>query len=520
MANLASTVINLKEKYSINEPIYLSKFYHDNGDHWLYNTLKSLHKSSYSADERIVFVQDCADIYDYNDQPGKVITQLQKYASNIDISNFFIIVISKNKFIDRELEEVRQLYSTDDCAIQHIVVEDLVYLSTEIKQDTFCVLPWMHLFVGPDGNVLPCCMADQKFPMGNIEEQSVDSILKSQQFTTLRENMLSNQRSKECNYCYAKEDAGLPSARIKHNQRWQISNPVANIENFNPVYLDIRLNNICNLKCRMCSSYFSSAIADEETKMFGTTNKTPALKYQQRTAALAEILDYTPHAEKVYFAGGEPLLSKEHYDILHQLIRCNNTDLQIVYNTNFTTLQYQNFSVLDLWNQFSNVTVGASLDAEGAVAEYVRHGTSWNNIENNLSLLKTHCPHVKFTVMSTVSFLTAVSLIDLQKRWHNLGYLNIDNFYLSVMISPNHMTVGVLPYHHKQRLDSIINQHIIWCQQQGAESLANQWNDVLNYMWLQDQSHHLDEFKRLTNIMDQHRKESFVKTFPEYTDLL
>lgn len=520
MADLTSTINQLKEKYSIDQPIYLSKFYHENGDRWLYNTLKSLYKSSYDSNERIVFVQDCADVYDYNDCPGKMITQLQKYASKIDISNFFIILISKNKFINKELEEVRQLYSTDDCVIQHLIVEDLDYRITELKQDTFCVLPWMHLYVGPDGNVLPCCIADQKFPMGNIEEQSVDSILKSQQFTTLRKNMLSNQRSKECNYCYAKEDAGLTSARIKHNQRWKISNVSAEIEKFDPVYLDIRLNNICNLKCRMCSGYFSSAIADEEIKMFGIKNKKPTLKYQQRNAALTEILNYTPHAEKVYFAGGEPLLSQEHYDILHQLIKCNNTDLQIFYNTNFTTLQYQNFSVLELWNQFSNVTVGASLDAEGLVAEYVRHGTVWKNIENNLALLKTRCPHVKFTVTSTVSFLTAVSLINLQKRWHDLDYLNINNFSLSVLMSPDHMTISVLPHHHKQRLDLIINQHIKWCQQQGAESLANQWNDVLNYMWSQDHSHYLDEFKRLTNIMDQHRKESFVMTFPEYTDLL
>jgi radical SAM protein with 4Fe4S-binding SPASM domain len=479
-----------------------------------------LHKSEFQPTERLVFVQDCADVYDYNDLPGKVITQLQKYASQIDISNFFIIVISGNEFINQELEQVRQLYSNDSCTIQSITVNDLKYQSIENTQDTFCVLPWMHLYVGPDGNVLPCCVADQKFPMGNIKKQSIESILKSNQFVALRENMLNNRRSKECNYCYAKEDVGSGSARKYHNQQWHVSNPTAVIEKFNPVYLDIRLNNICNLKCRMCSSYFSSAILAEENKLFDVKNKKSILTPQQRTIALDEILEYACYAEKIYFAGGEPLLCKEHYDILQQLIDCKNTNLKITYNTNFTTLQYQNFNVLELWKKFSNITIGASLDAEGSVAEYVRHGTVWKDIENNLSMLKIHCPHVKFTVTSTVGFLNIESLIELQKRWHNNSILDLDNFSLSVMISPAHMTASVLPIHHKNRMEPMIFQHIAWCQQQGAESLANQWNDVLNYMWSQDDSHHLGEFKRLTNITDQNRKESFVKTFPEYSDLI
>jgi radical SAM protein with 4Fe4S-binding SPASM domain len=520
MHNLSSSISCLKNNYLISQPIFLSNFYKDNGDHWLYTTLKSLHKIKFQNNERLVFVQDCADIYDYSDHPGKVITQLQKYASQIDISNFFIIVISGNKSIDKELKQAKELYSTDECVIQHYIVDDLKYQNVEVKKDTFCVLPWVHLYVGPDGNVLPCCVGDQKFPIGNIEEHSIDTIVRSNQFTTLRENMLSNRRSKECDYCYNREDAGLISARKIHNQRWHVSNPMVAIENFNPVYLDIRLTNICNLKCRMCSSYFSSSIGAEETKIFGLKNKKPLLTYRQRATALDEILNYTQYAEKIYFAGGEPLLSKEHYDILHQLIECKNTNLEISYNTNFTTLKYQNLSVLELWKKFSNITIGASLDAEGSAAEYIRNGTIWEDIENNLSMLKTHCPHVKFTVTSTVGFLNVESLISLQKRWHTVDILDINNFSLSVMVSPEHMSLSALPIHHKQRLNPLIGQHLNWCKERGAISLATQWNDVLNYMWAKDNSHHLNEFRRLTNTLDQHRKESFVKTFPEYTDLI
>jgi len=214
------------------------------------------------------------------------------------------------------------------------------------------------------------------------------------------------------------------------------------------------------------------------------------------------------------------LLTAEHYEILDALIACGNTNLEIIYNTNFTTLNYRGRSVLDLWKQFSNITIGASLDAKDAVAEYVRHGTDWSTIELNLKLVKSQCPHVKFTVTSTVGLLNVNSLIEFQQHWHNSETLDISMFSQTIMLGPEHLTVSALPLEHKQRLEQIINYHITWCKENNANRLAKQWHDVLNYMWSKDNSHHMTEFKRLTQIIDQHRNESLAKAIPELTNLL
>jgi organic radical activating enzyme len=362
--------------------------------------------------------------------------------------------------------------------------------------------------------------------MGNIEEHSIDNIAKSSVFNQLRKNMLSGLRSKECSRCYTQEDAGLLSMRQGHNIQWKNIkrdnlNQDGSIDKFDPVYLDIRLNNICNLKCRMCSGYFSSAIAQEEVVLFGKKESVQSsLKMQQRNLGLTEILEYLPTAEKIYFAGGEPLLTNEHYEILDALIACGNTDLAIVYNTNFTTLTYRGRSVLDLWKQFSNIKIGASLDAEGAVAEYIRHGTNWNTIESNFESVKSQCPHVNFTVTSTVGLLNVDNLIKLQQQWHMSGTLDISKFSQNIMVSPKHLTVSALPVEHKQRLTQTINHHIVWCGENNAKGLATQWTDVLHYMWSEDNSHHMLEFKRLTQVMDQHRNESLEGTIPELATLL
>jgi hypothetical protein len=100
------------------------------------------------------------------------------------------------------------------------------------------------------------------------------------------------------------------------------------------------------------------------------------------------------------------------------------------------------------------------------------------------------------------------------------GLIEISKFSLTVMTGPEHMTVAVLPKKYKQIMSSEIEQHIIWCQNAGANLLASQWQDVLIYMRDNDSTHFLDEFKRLTLTMDTHRKESFTQVFPIYQDLL
>ena len=525
--SLENVLLELQQKYNCSEPLYLSNFFQVDGKKWLHTKLTELYQPVYKNNYRLVLVQDCPDKYDYSDLPGICVTTVQKYASQIDISNSFILLLTGNQNIEQELKQANELYSTDSHPIQHQIVNELPAVSTSIvKQDTFCVLPWVHLYIGTDGNVLPCCVADHQHPMGNIEEQSIDSIAKSKAFNRLRSNMIAGVHSKECSRCYQQEDSGLPSARINHNKRWphitvNNTDPSGIIDKFKPVYFDIRLNNICNLKCRMCSGYFSSAIAQEEKELFGSNIAVnSALRLQQRKSSLTEILEYLPFAENIYFAGGEPLLAAEHYAILNALIACGNTELAISYNTNFTTLTYQNISVLDIWKHFSNINIGASLDAIGPVAEYVRHGTKWKTIESNLELVKTRCPHINFTVTSTVGLLNVSSLIDLQKTWHIDKILDLSKFSLSVMISPDHLIVSTLPIEHKKRLDTLIKNHIAWCQNEGNNKLADQWYDVLNYMWSEDHSHHLAEFKRLTTLFDMHRKESLAEIIPDLKALI
>lgn len=521
MISIRQAIDVCKETYDIKGVFYLSDFFSSNGTSKLYRWLESIYQTEYLPSDRIIVVQDCVDQYHTEDMPGIAITYLQQFAAQIDISNFFITIISTNKDIKSEVEQARDLYRAEDQLIQ-IILCDGEYNKTPLKSaNTFCSLPWVHLHIGTDGNVLPCCQGDHRFPLGNVRDLSPESIFNSPDYVKLRDNMLQGIRSKECISCYKKEELSLPSLRMQSNQEWPLDASLltshVNLESIK--FLDIRLSNLCNLKCRMCDGYFSSAIAQEQKELF---NKplVSTLSAAERRRALDSIINLLPTIEQIYFAGGEPLISSEHYEILNELIRIKRNKITISYNTNFTQLSHKGTSVIDLWQEFSDVNVCASIDARGKVAEYIRHGTNWAVIENNVRLVKSLLPSLKFSVTSAVGCMNIESLIELQKMWHNDKKLNIEHFSLTTITSPAYLTVRVLPLEHKHRLEQIITSHITWCRNNFAEKLATQWSDVLSYMIAQDDSHYLSEFRRLTNTLDAYRNESFKEVFPQLQDIL
>ena len=382
--------------------------------------------------------------------------------------------------------------------------------------DTFCVLPWIHLYVGTDGNILPCCQADQALPFGNIEANTVLEIRNNKQFRELRNSMINNKQHSACKRCYLLESQGAESERIIQNRVWNSIEDFdfnADVVEKNPIYFDIRLSNLCNLKCRMCSSYFSSSIQQEEEQIWGIKQASTLTK-SRKAESIEQILDLLPNVEKLYFAGGEPLMSPEHYRILERVIELNKTDISLNYTTNFTKLQHGKWNVLELWNKFDNVNLLASLDADGDIAEYVRHGTIWKEILKNYQQIKT-IKNVKFSIMSTVGFMNVENLIEMQTSWHNNGF-DLNNWFIHALISPERLSLGVLNKSHKQRISDAIEQHIELC----PEELAQQWSVIQRYMHNTDHTQHLPELKRLTYITDRHRKENFAEVLPQFVDLI
>ena len=478
--------------------------------------LRLVRKDSFDHNDRIVIEQDIPDTYPYIDSAGVKLIEIQKIINQVDISNCFILLITSNADVENEIGFITKFYSIDPTPIDFSITTGH-YKKEVIKySNTACKKLWNHLYVGTDSNVNPCCVADHRFPLGNINIDSVDNIIHSEKSNQIRTWMSQGYRAAACQTCYIKEDNNITSERI---------NCDPNEQTIDITSLDFRINNICNFKCRFCSEYFSSAIQQETIKLYGKDAKlghernlltSPlSIKRDSQFSAIAPYI--TNNVEHIYFAGGEPLITNEHYQVLNKLIDIKHTNLRLTYNTNLSKLTYKNINVVDYWNQFSNVSVGASIDASDAVAEYVRHGTIWTDIVENIRIVKKYAPNVNLTITSTVSFLTIENLIKLQTKWINEKLFDVGDLRVNVLITPHYMSPSALPMHHKQRLRNIILKHIGVL---GETEVAKQWQTVLLYMTNNNHTHTLSDFVQRTCVLDNHRNESFVDVFPEFKDLI
>jgi organic radical activating enzyme len=532
MYNPSITINTLSKKYellNLNNPIDLSQLQSINGKSKIFAELTALHQPEFTNNQRIVVVQPDCDVYSYpTNGAGDSLIFLQECLQKIDISNFFVIVISGNINIKNELTWVQTTQSTDLQPINYFLLDNVAFNKIKPSGDTFCVNMWNHLYVSTQLEILPCCVANDKLPMGNLVNNSVNDIINGKTANQLRLNMLSGQPSVECETCYLQENNLGYSQRTINNEKYKeiipslklLTNNNGSLTSFTPQFLDIRLNNICNLKCRTCSGVSSSMLAQEEKKLFNNTinfEKTPTTHTREKI--FESIIGYFDYAENLFFAGGEPLIMKEHYDILDYLIRLNKTSIPLVYNTNFTNLTYKNKNILDYWKNFENIRVGASLDGHGEVFEYVRHAAKWDNIEKNLFDLKKECPHVHFTVTSTVSLISIESIMELQHMWHETGKLDIKNFKINLMAGSDYLSLQSLLSKHKKYISVKIDSHCNWLINNNALDLAEEWKIIQKYMLSDDKSYINKEFSHVNRKRDVGRNECFELTYPQFSDL-
>lgn len=451
------------------------------------------------------------DTYQNSTACGDKLIQLHKDLQRLDFPYFFVKIITTNTNIQSELETLHQQYSNEESPLKYSIVEGN-FNKNVYKGDTMCVLPWIHKYVNPQGLVMPCCNGDEKYPYGSIVHNNLDDI----STRPVQEQMIAGQRPSACNSCWQKEDSGLPSMRQRMNKQFSDSK---NEKSFVLKYLDIRLSNKCNLMCRMCSGKFSNRIAQEELKLYGETKyKDEILSKDLVKKQLAYIKDNIDTVEQIYFAGGEPMIMKEHYEILNMLIESGRTDVEVSYNTNLSMLNFKQYNVLDYWKHFDRINLSASIDLIGYQSDYVRHGVEYDVLEKNYNSIK-NLTNVRFNIASILHLMNIYNLPKLQRRWIELG-VDCSDIRFDVLIMPEEQAINVLPEHYKDLALHQIQEHTEFLTTvENSELLINTWLEATEFMTSTSKTHLLEKFFRLTDDKDSIRKQKFEDYFPEYKDL-
>ena len=268
---------------------------------------------------------------------------------------------------------------------------------------SFCILPFVHLYSSTDGEVRPCCIADSFKDKPNLKD-GIESAFNSVSMKKLRHDMMEGRRNLVCNVCYKNEDNNIPSSREMYNESIDREFTIPSInEDFSTTtdfqYIDIRFSNLCNFKCVMCTHEFSSqwyedmGFEDPNLKD-GNYQKWNTKIINISNNILDELKPHLSKIKKIYFAGGEPLIMKENYQMLKFVLNNahNPSDkdngIELYYNTNLSTLSYKGDEYLKYWKKFKKVYLSISCDGLGEVGEYQRVGFKSEKLLNNLNIIK------------------------------------------------------------------------------------------------------------------------------------
>jgi organic radical activating enzyme len=344
--------------------------------------------------------------------------------------------------------------------------------------------------------------------------------------------MLTENQNLACNRCYEQENNGFFSGRQSANKhhghhinRVESTQLDGHLEKFEMTYWDIRFSNLCNLKCRSCGHIFSSQWYQDQAKLAGNNwkDRNTVLNYAGRTETdmweqLEPHLDYV---EQIYFAGGEPLLMEEHYRILEELIQRKLFHVRLIYNTNFTHTELKGNSVFDYWKQFDSVAVGASLDAMGLRAEYIRKGTNWAVVEQNRRDMIAVCPRVDFYISPTLSIMNALHLPQFHRDWVEKGLIKAQDLNVNILQDPLHYRIDIAPNRYKEKLTEQYYDHIEWLKAVGdpLSRATVGFESAIKFMNATDNTHLIDTFWRKTHELDDIRKENIMDIIPELVAL-
>jgi organic radical activating enzyme len=351
----------------------------------------------------------------------------------------------------------------------------------------------------------------------------------------MRTNMLAGKECKECTKCYEQEQHGAFSMRNDSNRNYghhiaeaEQTNQDGSLDDFKIRYWDVRFSNLCNFSCRSCGPIFSSNWYNDHVKLYGKKpdvlgRDMARVEYTagNEGSMLEQMEQHIPYLEQVYFAGGEPLIMKEHYYLLEKLIEHGKTDVRIQYNTNFSEMRYKDKHVYDYWKHFKNISVGASLDASGAQAELIRKGTEWEQAIDNRFQMMAKVPHVDFYVSSTISAMNVLHVLDFHKEWTKMGLITAKDWNINICQSPEWYRPDIFPQDFKdQVITPAYEKHIEWLEPKDRLRRAtNGYKSVLRLINAQDNYKQWPEFESQIAKLDGIRNENFWETFPEFKGL-
>jgi organic radical activating enzyme len=326
-----------------------------------------------------------------------------------------------------------------------------------MKFSKLCLAPWVHGLVHTDKKLRPCCQYPES---SDYEFTQHKEWWNSDSMRSLRSDLYNGVEHKGCANCWNTESLGKESLRQGYNKLFKKVVDFKKLikskdDNFiltdPPVTWDLRLGNLCNLKCVMCSPAFSDKIEEEyeinkdkviKLNLLSSNNDT-VHNWTELSAGKEFLIDLQSNSEWIKFQGGEPLSIKSIRDFLENLNK--NCVVDICTNG---TIADDNF--LNILKKFKKVTASISLESVSIENNIIRYGSDIEKILNNIEKFKL-LPNLEIQLNHVMQVTSISNLVDIIK------YAEQNNFHLSLIPlgQPSFLSLNSCS---KKFLDKLVNE--------------------------------------------------------------
>lgn len=418
---------------------------------------------------------------------------------------------------------------------------------------TLCAIPWNHLSIQQNGDYRACCQCIHP-PFGkltdgasqmNVQTTSFDDARNAVELKEIRASMLRGEKPTACKLCWDEEATGLSSRRKAVNGQYGLPDVSATTADgtvdvsVNPLtYMDVRFGNLCNQACRSCGPSDSSLWYDDAAELSPTKkmvfygNKTYDFKKKGKSWTIDsddflwynqpqffdELKKHLRNINRFYFTGGEPTINKAHFKTLELCVEADVAkNITLEYNSNLMAIPP---ALVKTWSKFNRVTIGASIDAYGHLANYVRWPSHWEDIEKNLFALDSdETINLDFTISSTISSLNILNFLDLIRWMSNQSFKKLRQMPSYHMLhGPSFLCVQNLP---KQAKIDIAKKYDEFFDEMKRNKTANR-RHIQNYltriiMFMNEKEQNIAAFNQLKveiAKMDSRRNQDVKKSIP------
>ena len=442
---------------------------------------------------------------------------------------------------------------------------------------TFCALPWIHVATRPNGDARLCCGSNasqatkgvldaglvkkENGEPANFGTDTLTSAINNEYMRDVRNTMLEGKIPLSCAKCFEEETNGIVSKRVWELYYWdqegldfsEIVKETHEDGTIPPIirYLDLRLGHTCNLKCVMCTPHDSSRWTQDYDQLI-TKTKSPIILQQinwdknkfnntwyERPELWEEVFEQIPNIQQLYFAGGEPLMIKEHRRFLEEIVkRGYSKNITVRYNSNGVLVDDK---MIELWSNFKEVRFAFSIDAVDQRNHYIRYPVSWDETLAALEKLDNTPDNIKVGIACAVQIFNIKHIIDFAKWKIMQGYKKINKFKVAeyeagggiinmhMIYIPTFLSARILPKEDKDQLVTDFKEFKQWLWDNYRQDDDfwkhnpngwNRWESILKFVLAEDHSHLLPDFKEYVNNLDSIRNINAATIFPELKHIL